>query len=603
MTHDSTTPPLMTDAPERSPSQRELQVQELLDDPLRIEDLDDASSLVPELPAQGFVRVARRLQQEHRLDLVLAHATPDQITSLLDLDAWVHDRLIVTRARMWLLAIAELYSGVGKPRGALVELMYGMDPEIWTLALGVDTQVMDLDPHDDGARDEAHDRLAHLLTWDSPDGFFVVGVPDDENGRMALATIDHVYSDDLAEGRKLLLSIQSMLEGQIEEDLLRWRSGRLADLGFVEWEEAMKLFRPYDHRAAAEEPARDFAYLKRENEALTPVTWVSAGLLRRVMNRLDDAEHGVRSREFLLLVAEVMAAQRFPAGDERLQERAIDQTQSTVSLGLELLLTHAPPSHAPPELSGPSDPEAFLAERVRAIGLRDVFRVGYGALDKLRKAVAALQRTARVSLTAPGSLLDRPWGPAIAALGRWYPEVPISASSKGTRPLRTFADVREATRFVAEAGALARLCFESEGFAIDPIWITRVDEPERLVLGDLVRTAMVQAQLHHAPRGLGVGGSRVLAPLTPEDLGWAAEHLLQGREIAAEVRRDLSRRCDALGIGEHTEALAQNLLTRMRVELAQLEVGDKGTPDLTRAGGFLTIQQVGMWLKTSAPSN
>src|SRR5688572_7980435 len=84
MTHDSTIPlRLMTDAPERSPSQRELQVQQLLDDPLRIEDLDDASALVPELPAQGFVRVARRLQQEHRLELVLAHATPDQITSLL----------------------------------------------------------------------------------------------------------------------------------------------------------------------------------------------------------------------------------------------------------------------------------------------------------------------------------------------------------------------------------------------------------------------------------------------------------------------------------------------------------------------------------------
>ncbi len=576
----------MADVPERKPSQRELLVQELLDDPLRIEDLEDAAEIVPELPPQGFVKIARRLHEEHRLDLVLGHATPEQLTSLLDLDAWVQDRVVVPRARMWLLAIAELYAGSTKPRGALVDLIYGMDPEMWTFALAAGTEVVDLDPHDDGARDEAHERLAHLLTWDSPDGFFVVGVPDDDVGRMALATIDHVYADDLAEGRKLLLSIQSALEPQIEEDLLRWRSGRLADLGFVAWEEAMKLFRPYDHRAAAAEPGRDFAYLRRDNEALTPVAWVSAGLLRRVMDRLDDAEHGVRSREFLLLVAEVMAAQRFPPGDERLQERAIDQTQSTVSLGLELLLTHA---------VGPEDPEAFLAERVRAIGLRDVFRVGYGALDKLRKAVAALQRTARISLTAPGSLLDRPWGPAIAALGRWYPEVPLSATSRGTRPLRTFADVREATRLVAEAGALARLTFEAEGYGVDPIWITRVDEPERLVLGDLVRTAIVHA---HLP-----GASSTMAPLGPSDLAWAAEHLIEGRGIAATVRRDLSRRCDALGIGEHTGALAENLLTRMRIELAQLERRDDGTPDLTRVGGFLTVQQVGMWLKTSTPDN
>jgi hypothetical protein len=577
----------MTDAPERKAMERELAVQALLDDPMRIEDVDDPSELVPQLPPQGFVRIARRLHQEHRLDLILAYATPDQLTSLLDLDAWVQDHLAIPRARMWLLAIAELYSGVGKPRGALVNLIYGMDPEMWTLALAAGTEVVDLDPNDDGARDEAHERLAHLLTWDSPDGFFVVGVPEDENGRMALATVDHVYADDLAEGRKLLLSIQSALEGQIEEDLLRWRSGRLADLGFVQWEEAMKLFRPYDHRAAAAEPARDFAYLHRDNEALTPVAWVTAGLLRRVMDRLDDAEHGVRSREFLLLVAEVMAAQRFPPGDERLQERAIDQTQSTVSLGLELLLTHAGP--------GAAEPEVFLAERVRAIGLRDVFRVGYGALDRLRKAVAALQRSARISLTAPGSLLDRPWGPAIAAIGRWYPELPLSGTSRGTRPLRTFADVREATRLVAEAGALARLTFEAEGYAVDPIWITRVDEPERLALGDLVRTAIVHAQLP--------GASPAIAPLTPGDLAWAAEHLMAGRDITSEVRRDLSRRCDALGIGEHTEALAKNVLTRMCVELAQLERAEDGTPDLTRTGGFLTIQQVGMWLKTSAPHN
>ena len=110
---------------------------------------------------------------------------------------------------MWLLAIAELYSSGPKPRGALVDLIYGMDPEMWTFALAAGTEVADLDPHDDGSRDEAHERLAHLLTWDSPDGFFVVGVPDDEAGRMALATIDHVYADDLAEGRKLLLSIQT----------------------------------------------------------------------------------------------------------------------------------------------------------------------------------------------------------------------------------------------------------------------------------------------------------------------------------------------------------------------------------------------------------
>src|SRR5688572_21225032 len=94
-TSDTNTLHAMTDAPEQSAKHRQLVVQELLDDPLRIEDLDDPADVVPELPAQGFVKIARRLQQEHRLDLALAHATPEQLTSLLDLDAWLHDRLVV----------------------------------------------------------------------------------------------------------------------------------------------------------------------------------------------------------------------------------------------------------------------------------------------------------------------------------------------------------------------------------------------------------------------------------------------------------------------------------------------------------------------------
>ena len=556
----------------------------MLDDPTALDELDRAPELVEQLPAQTFVTVSRQLRDEQRLDLVLPNASAEQLTSLLDIDAWQDDRVVIPRARFWLAAIADAYATVGRPRGALVNLMYRMDPEMWTLALIPGTAVIDLDPDDDGARDAAHTQLGHLRAWDTPDGFFVIGVPDDELGRMTLHTLSLVYADDLAEGRKLVLSIQSALLSEIEEDLLRWRSGRLADLGFVPKDEAMRLFTPMDRHAEAE--PRDFRYLPDEHEAVVGLqTWSSSELLKRVMLRLSDAEHGLRAREFLLLVNEVMAAQRFVPGDERLQERAIDQTQSTISLGLELLLTTRP-EHP--------DPEAFLADRIQALGLRDVFRVGYGALAKLRKAAATLNQSARISLTAPGSLLDRPWGPAVAALMQWYPELPLQEKSRGTRPLRSFQDVAKATTLIGEAGALAQLAFSADGFGVDPVWMTRVDEPERLVLGDLVRTAMVHA---HLP-----GSRTTMAPLTPDDLHWARDNLLHAGELVSEARKDFSARCDALGLGEHGQTLAENLLTRLRVELLGLEYDDSGRVDLTRVGGFVTIQSVSMWLQTRAGS-
>jgi hypothetical protein len=570
----------------------------LVDDPLVLDDRDDADLVIPQLASQTFVSMARRLHDESRLELILPHATPDQLTSLLDLDAWRDDHIDVPRARLWLLAIADAYSGASKERGALAELIYAMDPEMWTLTLTPGTQVLVLDPNDDGSRDEAQDQLGHLRTYETPDGFFVVGVPDDDLGQMVLHTLHLVYADDLSEGRKLTLSIQAALFSELEEDCLRWRSGRLADLGFVRWEEAMKLFVGLERQAAAEQEPRDFAYLLSQADpegAAVVVAWRRGPeLMRRVMDRLPDAEHGVRAREFLLLVNEVMAAQRFPPGDDALQERAIDQTQSTISLGLELLgMTRLDSTASNPDASGSEttdDLESFLAERVTAIGLRDVFRVGYGALDRLRRAGLTLHKSFRVSLTAAGSLLDRPWGPAIASFVRWYPELPLEGTSARTRPIRSLADVATATRLVAEAGALANLAFHPDGYAVDPVWLSRVDEPERITLGDLIRTAIVHA---HLP-----GSLTTLAPLTPDDVAWARNNLLgPGGRLVEPVRRDFSARCDELGIGEHTEVLAANLLTRLRAELAGLEFeGDQ--PDLSRTGGLLTIQQVGLWLQT-----
>ncbi len=567
---------MVDDLDRNSPSAR---LAIVLSAPLALEDVDAPEALVPRIDAQDFVRVARTLRDENRLDLLLGHATAEQLTSLMDLDAWQRDRVDVPQARTWLMLLARLYQAMDKPRGALIDLMYDMDPEMWTLAMLPGTEVIDLDPEDDQSRDMAHDQLSHLRTWDTPDGFFVVGVPDDDFGQQALATIELVYQDDLDEGRKLLLSVQSGMYSQIEEDLRGWRQGRLADLGFVAWEEAMKLFVPYDRDAAATEEPRDFRYLDDPEGMLALPRWQTSGLLARVIERLDAAEHGLRAREFLLLVSEVMAAQRFPAGDTSLQERAIHQTQATISLGLELLLTT--------DAEQP-DPEAFLAERVVAIGLRDIFRVGYGALDKLRKATAQLGKATRISLTGTGSLLDRPWGPAIACLSAWYPELPVMDKGSASRPLQTFADVRHATTLVAQAGALSRLAFAAQGFAIDPVWLTRADTPEKLVIGDLIRTAIVHA---HLP-----GSRGTLAPLTPDDLKWAAANLIERGRVTDVVRRDFSARCDALGVGEHTPTLATNVLTRLEVELHGLETNDEGSVDLTRTRGFLTIQDVAMWL-------
>lgn len=550
----------------------------VLDDPLVLDRRDDADALVAGLPPASFVRVARQLRDEGRLELLLPRATPDQLVTLLDLDVWRGDRVDVGRARQWLLAIGECSVAADRPRGALVDLIHAMDPELWTLALFADTNIITLDLEDDASRDEALDQLAHLRTWETPDGFFIVGTPDDEAGRAVLRVLSRVYDDDLGYGRRLVLSIVAALPSEIEETLLRFRSGRLADLGFVEWQDATLLLRPLDHKVAATAVPRDFRWLGGDDAGAAMTVFRGSELLRRATARLPDAEHGLRAREFLLLVNEVIAAQRLPPGDDAVGERAIDQTTATLGLGLELLLQSRP---------GDPEPEVFLAERITAIGLRDVFRVGYGALDKLRRAAISLHRAMRVSTTHVGSLLDRPWGQALAALCRLYPELPLESTGSSTRPIRSLVDVARATERVAEAGALAALTYLPAGYGVDPSWIDRVDEPEKLTLGDLLRSAIVHSRLP--------GSRSTFAPLTPADLSWAHANLLSGGVLDDAVRRDFSARCDALGLGRYTTALADVVLARLRVELLGLEL-DGDVPDLARTGGLVTLQSVSMWM-------
>ncbi|MDC0719735.1 DUF6178 family protein [Nannocystis bainbridge] len=564
-----------------------LDVASVQRDPLVLEQRDDLPELIPQLPPTAFVQIARGLREEDRLDLVLPHASPEQLTALLDLDGWERERIAVDKARGWLVAIADAYIAAGKPRGDLRTVIEDMDPEMWTMALLPGTAVYELDPEDNEQRDQAMAAVDALFPYETPDGGFVVAVPDNTLGHMVVHVLERVYADDLQTGRQLTLSLRGALPAQLEEDLLRWRSGRLADLGFVAWEEAMKLFRPLDAKSAREVAAAPAAAAPREGEAL-PAAFPSpsAGLLRRVLGGLVAGEQGVRAREFTLLVNELMSAQRSEPGDAKAQERAFHQAEATVSLGLEVLVVglSLPPAEVDP----------FLAGRIAALGLRGVFRVGYGPLAALRKTALALHREGRVSLTKIGSLLDRPWGPAIESLSRWLPELPIETASAGVRPIAGMRDVARATELLAQAGALAALTFDPRGYAVDPQWVSRVDEPDRLTLGDLLRTSAVRRQLP----GMSEETAAAFAPVDADDLAWAADHLLVNGRLAPVLAADLRKRCLALGVPQHAEAFVKAVLLRLEVELGALERDEEGTVDLRRAGGVITPQRIGVWLKT-----
>jgi hypothetical protein len=574
-----------SETPNRLP---DAELAALLDEPMALEDRDDLPTLVPALPAIAFLTIARRLRDESRLDLLLGHATPDQITSLFDLDAWTGDRIDVIRARKWLDLVVTERQGLDLPRGHLTELMFSTDPEMWTFALHHLTSIFTIDLENDSSRSEILDSLGDLCPYESPDGFFIVAVPDDEFGREALRVIDSVYADDLNQGRKLLLSLQSALGAMMEEDLLRWRQARLADLGFPSWEESMNLLRPLrlDELARASESMR---FVPEHIDPLLIPATESNDWIARVMERLDPNEHGIRTREFMLLANELLIAQRLEPGDELAQRRAVQQAQATLSVAFERIANHE--RHP--------DPIGLCADFVRRFGLRRIFRVGYDAIWKLRKAALALHKSGPISYRSIGSYLDRPWGPVIASLSKWIPELPVTTSENRTQrnqrplaltqPIRSLAELAHATELLGQAHALVVLAYSPNGLNLDPRWNTRVDDPNQLRIGDLIRSALILRQLRPQAE---------FRPLDANDLARAQkEHCANGR-LDEVVSRDFQELCQQADVAAHFAALRDAIVTRLEYELAAIEYDASGTVRLDRIAGFVTVRNASIWLNT-----
>jgi hypothetical protein len=108
-------------------------------------------------------------------------------------------------------ASSTAYAQSDKPRGELGDLMMAMDPELWTFALLPGTSVFQLDPEDDEQRDQAGLAVEALFTYETPDGYFLLAVPDTEVGHRGLHVLDRIYADDLELGRTLVNSMRGAL--------------------------------------------------------------------------------------------------------------------------------------------------------------------------------------------------------------------------------------------------------------------------------------------------------------------------------------------------------------------------------------------------------
>jgi hypothetical protein len=133
------------------------------------------------------------------------------------------------------------------------------------------------------------------------------------------------------------------LQAETEEWALRWRAGRLEDLGFPPWEEAMGIYRYLSPDQLVALPP-DAAPLSPESRWQLPV-WIprlpanadDSGLLFRTIAALEDEERRTAFHALIALANKIAVADRLPLSDSESTPRAIQKAARFASTGLEFV--------------------------------------------------------------------------------------------------------------------------------------------------------------------------------------------------------------------------------------------------------------------------
>lgn len=422
---------------------------------------DDAAGAVAALSPNEVYELVHEVGFQDAQDLIEL-ATPAQIQGCFDLDGWSKDQLDVAPLKPWLEALVE--TGFEK----LGQVWSALDTELRALILQRQTKIYDVTLEEAPPEDSEAPILA------TPDRFFLLELHgDDDTQRLVQQVIEDLYRADPDLARHTIMAARSEPPAELEETSYRWRSGRLADLGYVDFYEALDLFRPLSADQVQIGEGSHDRTIEGEGPRMGIVVAqevIGRNFLARALARIEDPTEAARvDSALMVLVNKVLAAGRARPGQEEVVRRGALYATATLSLGLEVV--------ARGDL-------ARAEQALASVGLGRLFRVGYTVTHKLARLAQAL---APRSLTAgsPAKELVAGLCSPRPLFARAADEPPTS----GVRPFESQADLRRAGELLT--GLTLRVALV-EGLGVDVLAMGQAPEP-RPALDDHIRTAIARA--------------------------------------------------------------------------------------------------------------
>jgi hypothetical protein len=327
--------------------------------------------VVEELPAGDLYWVVKKIGADDCLPL-LELATTDQWQYLLDLEVWDRDEIDPAEALAWLKRLFEADS----PRTIRWLLHEGNALLYFVLQKSIEVMVREEDDKE----------------FEIPEGFFThdgvlyLNALDPESEPFLRELTGAIAAASLPALQTLMSSLASTVPSEMEEGIYRMRNVRLAECGFLPFEEAVSIYAPLSPGQLKREgrPAAVDLGIGDEPAALIPFLPLheggQAGLLREAIARVTDSQVLDRIRlEFAGLANQVASVQ----GLARLELDDLVGVTRRAAGYLNIALE---------ELTG-KDREG-AAELLEENPLESIFRVGFGFVLRLKRVAESWLRIA-----------------------------------------------------------------------------------------------------------------------------------------------------------------------------------------------------------------
>jgi hypothetical protein len=201
----------------------------------RLLEQPNAQQLLQKLPNDDFYWLVKKIGDDDCLPL-LELASENQWQHLFDLELWKKDRLSIEQAFKWFNRIHLADSA------RLVQWMF-TNAQAVTMFYLFKSVVVEI-----RQEDETYDIKEGFFTFD--DVFYVKILEEDEEKVKALTDMLRTMARaDINMYHDILLNIGGILPAETEEDLYRIRNVRLAEHGFLPFEEALAIYAPLNHNA------------------------------------------------------------------------------------------------------------------------------------------------------------------------------------------------------------------------------------------------------------------------------------------------------------------------------------------------------------------